>query len=130
MATNPEAGERRQRSWLWPVVLLLPVLGFLVWGLSPYILGMFSGDRPLPRVPIETLRIENRTERTLLVSYVFPNGTEVMLTEIAPHAVADAPIACKGGEIVARTRSGTAVAQSDRFTGCLEKWVIPSPRGG
>jgi len=119
--TTPQMSERT-RHRRWPVVVpSLLVLGILLWASSSYFLGMFMGARSIP-----SLQIVNKTDQTISIFYLLPDGTEAMSIEISPHTVADAPITCGKNEIVARTRSGAEVARRGPFPDCnLERWSSP-----
>lgn len=129
-ARNDRDGRTRRR---WTIVARVLFWVLLAVGtaylFSPFIYGALFGDRER-----ETLRIENRTDETLLVYDVYVDGSEHPLDRIVPpippRATVHTGLPCGAGQLVARTEKGSVVERRGPFEECnLETWVIEAPPG-
>jgi hypothetical protein len=122
---------RRRRPWTivaWTLFWVALAVG-VVYLLSPYLFGALFGDREP-----ETLKVENRTDETLLLYQVYVDGSEHPLDGIAPPvpplATVDVGLPCGASHLVARTEEGSLVARRGPFEECnSEKWVIEAGSG-
>jgi hypothetical protein len=125
-----DRGARAGRRWTFVArVFFWVVLAVgLAYFSSPFLYGALFGDRGK-----ETLRIENRTDETLLVYSEEPDGSEHRLTHtippVPPAESVQTDFPCAATELVARTGDGDLVARRGPFEECnQETWVIePAP---
>jgi hypothetical protein len=116
---------RRGRLLLVAILLLAALIvsiGYFL--LSPSVLGRLWEPRAKP-----TLRIENRTDDTILVYDVWVDGSEhpldVLAPPIAPRTSVQTEIPCAAGELVARTQDDEFVARRGPFKECnVGDWII------
>jgi hypothetical protein len=101
------------------VTLLLAIL----LAIAPQLFGFVD--------PVDLgLRVENRTDRTIVVvAPPPPGGTEdVVYARIAPHTSARTGLDCASILLIARTEDGEEIARRGPFDDCNQKdWVIEPP---
>lgn len=116
--------SRGGRLLLFAVLLLAGLTVSIAYLLSPSVPGRFWEPRAKP-----TLRIENRTENTILVYDVWVDGSEhpldALAPPVAPRTSVQTEIACAADELVARTADGEFIARRGPFEECnVEDWII------
>jgi hypothetical protein len=132
MSDRDTTGKARGRRLSRPVValiVLVALLAAIVYVTYPSVLTLFIGD-----AEVDTLRVENRTDETLLVYSKYPDGSEHRLDRlvppIPPQTTVQTEAPCAATELVARTENGDLVAKRGPFEKCnLEKWVIEAGSG-
>jgi hypothetical protein len=121
---NRDPRARRRWGSFARVVFWVALAVGVVYLLSPYLFGALFGDRER-----ETLKVENRTDETLLVYSKYPDGSEHRLDRlvppIPPQTTVQTAAPCAATELVARTDAGDLIARRGPFQECnLETWVI------
>jgi hypothetical protein len=122
---TPRAHRERTPWWIWVLLLVCGVI----------IVGVVAVTRLSVIVdpPDDTLRIENRTDVTVYISYVLYDGTEVpseRIPVLERHSSVEIYISCGAGGYVARDEKGTLVSRRGPFEECnFEDWII-EPSGG
>lgn len=127
---NHDKGSPRRRRLLAVALLLLAALVALI----AYVAYPTIGTVVLGDPGKETLRVENRTDDTLLVYSKDPDGSEHRLTHtvpaIPPNTSVQTDFPCAATELVARTEDGDFVARRGPFRECnLQVWIIESASG-
>jgi hypothetical protein len=122
--------QRRGRLLLIGILLLAALIvstGYVL--LSPSVMGRLW-ERPRP----PSLRVDNRTDHTILLYDVWVDGSEhrmdALAPPIAPRTSVQTGITCAADELVARTKMGGLVERRGPFRDCnVETWVIERMSG-
>jgi hypothetical protein len=127
--TGRDTRTGRRRTLVARVLFWVLLAAGVAYLLSPFLYGALFADREP-----ETLRIENRTDETILVYQVWVDGSEHRLERlarpIAPRTSGQTEIFCAAVQLVARTEEGSFVARRGPFEECnLETWVIETLGG-
>lgn len=121
-----EAGGRGNRR-RWAVWIALGVLG--IGALGFWALQYAEIVDP----PEDTLRVENRTNETIVVYHRLADGSETpshIFPEIEAGSSFTVYLTCGSGSLAARTEDGELVDTRGPFEECnLEDWIIEAPGG-